>query len=62
MNKDIELMNKDIELLKKTNYKLLEILYKLREYGNGAETETIHAKICEVRNETFRMIEELKQR
>ena len=61
MNKDIELMNKDIELLEKTNHELLKLLYELRQYGNGAETETIHAKICEVRDETFRMIEELKR-
>lgn len=55
------MMNKDIELLEKTNYELLKLLYELRQYGNGAETETIHAKICEVRDETFRMIEELKR-
>lgn len=50
----------DIELLEKTNSELLKILYELRRYGNTAETGNIHDKICEVRNETFRMIEELK--
>lgn len=55
------MMNKDIELLEKTNHELLKLLYELRQYGNGAETETIHAKICKVRDETFRTIEELKR-